>query len=430
MRRYSGRWENAMTGFVQAICAAALGVVSSVSPAAVAAPGPSVASAGDTVAVRGSLVRNHHAVPGQIKVELWPSLQALHALPDGAIFHSFHVGVLEADNRGRFTVAVPTDLPADYVGADGDVDIQLTASDGTSATTMRVTAIRVDPTVLRPVPPGGRAVGTRWAQPAKLSDAALSSTGVPPLPEVTMDVGAQAAPLVGTPANLGVAPAASLGMSPVALRASLTAAREGLTSPTVAMEGCYQQTGTRHGPYQETYATFYGTGNAKGKVHMSQGSTHTVGIGTKLPGAATWSSSGTRSVTSTVWYDSNYTIADANVYNRIWQRYYYTRCTIGGRTDTTTFTQPDGFADGPGYTRVAHVNYMTCSPTFASHSYGRNKNINGAYSGGLNLGFVYLYAQAGWTTSTDMAYYFWAAGRLCGSNGQLWTAAPRVSAFA
>ena len=139
----------------------------------------------------------------------------------------------------------------------------------------------------------------------------------------------------------------------------------------------------------------------------------------------------TESTTSSLaGYDSDYTIADANVMNRVWQRYYYTKCySAGTLVSTDTYTRPAGFADGPYYTRAAHVNYTECSTGYAGHMYHRTTSKNRTYTAGLDLDVVNLSSQSGWSSTTEMHWKFFdVGGKLCGSNGKLWTEGTNVSA--
>lgn len=242
---------------------------------------------------------------------------------------------------------------------------------------------------------------------------------------------------VGT-AALVVAPASAFGMaSPVPAATedpslgSISSTEISSASVTAASDywDCWSETGARHGPYPERFATFYGKSYAKGRVVHNDGTSHSVGVGVKAPGGS-WGQARTDSVRATgVGYDSAYTIADAHVFNKIYQRYYYAKCRsrATGEVETTTTTKPAGFASGPHYSYAGHVDYSTCSPTYANHTYSRTSYTNGTYSAGLDLPFVNLSAQSGWTTSTAMHWKFTKAGKLCG-NGSQWGQASRVSA--
>lgn len=191
---------------------------------------------------------------------------------------------------------------------------------------------------------------------------------------------------------------------------------------------CYNRTGNRHGPYLERFADVYGSSYAKGRVVHRDGTSHKIGVGAK-PYGGTWGSSGASTQKSTgVGYDSGYTIADAGVMNKIWQRYYYTDCYTDQGTQTSTWTQPDGWHSGPYYTQIGHINYAYCETAYAGHTYNRTSYTNKEFVAGVGLGFVNLSAQSGWTTTTEMHYQFGSrSGKLCGSNGA-WPVAARVSA--
>jgi hypothetical protein len=63
----------------------------------------------------------------------------------------------------------------------------------------------------------------------------------------------------------------------------------------------------------------------------------------------------------------------------------------------------------------------------AKHHYGRNTERNGTYTAGLDLPFINLSAQSGWTSSMSLDFWFDRAGSTCGSNGLPFAKAPRVS---
>lgn len=347
---------------------------------------------GESIVVKGRAIRDGSAVGGaRFQVRVWPKQAILENLPDGAVVDVRTVQTGNADGLGRYSVMLPADLPAQYLSTVG-VNVEIIMSDGNQAATQQVT--------VRP-------------------DAMVATTLDFELGLATTGLGrAQAArglSLGDQPATPGVGSATALGM--------------GRTS-AAAGGGCATSTGARHGPYMEKYADIWATAYVKGRVVHELGTSHTVGIGVKNAGSSTWSAGGTSGVSSSVGYDSTYTIADAAVYNKVWERYYYYTCVTSTGTYTTTYTRPDGFHSGPYYAHIAHVNYANCAATYAGHEYSRTTGANGTYAGGLDLPFIDLSAQSGWTSATEIHWKFSRAGQLCGSSGLPWSSAPRISANA
>lgn len=338
-------------------------------------------------ALTGTVHADGRAASGsQIVVRAWPSNEQLTEMPDGQSFDLVDVAVTTADTRGQYTVDVdPAQLPDGYVGEDGAVNLEVIAVHGQMASAQSVTALA----------PGSRAA----------------------------TVAAQAAGDSTAPA--GWTTAAAFGVATTAARSDagdVTAASGG---------GCTTTTGGRHGPYLETFARMYGTANVKGRVIQASSASHTLGVGVKASGSSTWSASGTQT-RSTGWgYDTGRTIVDAAVKNKVYHRYYDYVCMVDGKYYTTRYTRPDSFyAAGPYYSQVAHTNYTTCDPGYKDHVYTRQTNQNGAFGAGVDLPFINLSAQAGWTSTVTMEYKFFRAGKICGSGGQAWGAAPRVSTTA
>lgn len=114
------------------------------------------------------------------------------------------------------------------------------------------------------------------------------------------------------------------------------------------------------------------------------------------------------------------------------ERYTNYTCYADGKYYTTVYSYPSYEYDGPYYTQVAHTNYTTCSTGYAGHSYSRKTYANATISGGVDMPFVDVSAQADWSSSMKCGWQFSSSrgGKLCGSNPKPWTQTPYVSGTA
>lgn len=409
--------------------------VSAVAAAIVVPANANAADSSDTVVARGQLVRDGRQVVGQVRVRVWPDETWLQTLPEGTQFDLLELRPVATDRRGRFAVTLPFDLPSRFVGPKGDVDVEVVASDGVTATTHNFTAAQV--AAVSAVASGG---SRRWAPLVEAEQARAGVDVAVAPPVLSLELGAATAKSKRSRAA-HVAAAAGLGDGDVeatpgvgpAAAFDMGSGSDTTESHFTAMSGggCSTSSGSRHGPYLEHYASFYGTAYAKGKVIHEYRTTNTVGVGVKYSGSSTWSANGTQGTSGSFSYNSGYRVVNAAVKNKVWERYYYYSCIASdGKIYTTTYTRPNGIYDGPHYAQVAYVSYSTCSRTYSGHEYSRKSGTNTTISGGLDLPFINLSAQSGWTETTEMWWYFSRSGKLCGSNSQTWTSAPRVSAYA
>jgi hypothetical protein len=385
---------------------------------------PALAATDTATVASGVVARDGTPVAGAtVTVRIWPSEQVLHNLPDGTAFDLLPMPGATTDSKGHYSARVPFALPADYLAPDGSVNVELVASDGDRASTQSVTvhpeSDRVAASTVRRIA-GTSDVPQRWAQGMR-----GSSTGAARL---NFDLGTakasqQRAAALAKSKNPGDVAAVPSTGSAVALgvgRAKPLARR-------LSGGGCVTATGSRHGPYMEKFAEMYGTPYVKGRIYHHVGATHTVGIGVLYSGAGSWAAGGTQSTSSGWGYDTKFNIVDAAVSNRVYERYFLYTCVTSAGKYTTTFSRPDGIADGPYFVHISHVNFGTCSPGYVGGDFHRNQYRNGEYRTGLDLPFINLSAQAGWNTAVESFWEFYRPGYICGSNGIEWGYAPRVS---
>lgn len=417
------RWRRRTVGF---LLVPAMFVSGGLAPAVSAVDEAVPQTAGDS-SIEGRLQANGKPHRGWIRIRVWPDDEYLGRVPDGAQFEKLELADVQTDASGRFEFTVPADVPERFVADDGEVALEITGSDGYTAAIANLSVVLT---------------GSENARPVEAGQLGTGPTRSLPRPRVTLDVGIERAaaqrraaqadarraglPVGDTVATPVVMRADALGMGQSQIRGT-----HPHRSPTVAASdywSCWSETGSRHGPYREQFATFYGKSYAKGRVVHNEGTRHTVGVAVKGPGG-TWGQARTDAVNANgVGYDSGYTIVDAHVFNRIYQRYYYAKCRsmATGVVETTTTSKPAGFSDGPQYTYAGHVDYSNCTPGYAGHNYHRTSEANHTYGAGLDLPFVNLSSHSGWTSTTEMHWRFTRTGKLCG-NGEYWGQAKRVS---
>ena len=79
------------------------------------------------------------------------------------------------------------------------------------------------------------------------------------------------------------------------------------------------------------------------------------------------------------------------------------------------------------YASATHQNYSTCDPGYAGHEYHRTSSKNGEFSGGVSVPGANLSAQSGFTSTQEVHHKFSRSGHICGSGGEPWGSAARVS---
>lgn len=350
---------------------------------------------------------------GTVLARLWPDDQTTATLPEGASFDLYEIGTATTGDDGAFSFALdPTTIPADYIDNDGRVDVEILGGNDVVMTT-RFTTVEF----IRDVTDANEAAETspNPTLPVIGTWVAADNAAVPAA--VDLDLGT-----IRDDSALDEYDVALPDVAPAVILDSILAAAPG--------GGCHQSAGARRGPYLETFATIYGDGGVKGRVAQSTSSSHTLGVGVKSPGDASFSASGTETEASGFGYDSNFTVADAAVQNKVYYRDYTSGCaTSTGAVYTTEYERPDGFYQaGPYYKYAGHTNYTTCDIGFVDHSYWRSSSKNGQFSAGVELPGPNLSAQSGFSSSQEVAYHFTKQGKLCGSGGKPWGSAPRMSA--
>lgn len=344
---------------------------------------------------------------------LWPDDDTTRTLPDGASFDFFQAGTTTTRSDGSFAFALdPTTIPPAFIDDAGRVDLEVLAGNGLLMTTQFITV--------------------QFINDAEDATEALESSSEGVLPNLRSWVSAQdpAVPAIlgmdlGDVVDLGsirdesVLDDFDIAVPDVGTAAVMEAAMAG---------GCSQSVGSRRGPYLETFAVIYGDGGVKGRVKQESSATHTLGVGVKHPGSDSWSAGGSQSESAGWGYDSTYTIANSFVKNKVYYRDYYYSCMADGKIYTTTYEKPDGFYEaGPYYAQATHKNYSTCDPGYADHEYHRTSSKNGQFSGGVSLPGANLSAQSGFTSTQEVHYKFCKRGQICGSGGDPWGSAARVS---
>lgn len=392
------------------------------------------------VVATGQLLKDGHPVSGDVAITIWPNESVLGALAEGAMVPLLELPATPTAPNGQFNVTVPADLPAEYVGEGANVDVEVIASDGTAATSHSLTTTVDEVPVDEGATDGGTAgVGSAEAgagtsaRPGKGHSRPIQDSAV----HITLDVGegrarAQREQALTEAATTG-APAedaaATPGIAPAAAY-SLGRSRGSTGTEATASGGCTMSTGATHGPYMEQFAAIYGTAYVKGRVRHEYATTNTVGVGVKYSGSSTWSAGGTQGTSGGFSYDTQFNLANTAVSNKVMERYYHYACLSNGVWYRTTYTRPAYIHSGPYYRQIGYVSYSTCETMYAGVEYRRVTNANGAFSAGLDLPFINLSAQSGWTETTEIWFRSSRTGKICGSSGQPWTRAPRISPYA
>src|SRR3712207_3613351 len=175
------------------------------------------------VVATGELTENGHPVSGEIAVRIWPNDVVLNQLDEGAAVPLLELPTSSTAPNGDFTVSIPSDLPAEYLGSGSDVEVEVVASDGDSATTYSLSAI-VDEVPVDETPPVDEAPPVDGAVSAASTNTSAGTTRIRPTTKkpgesdvhITLDVGVekarkQRASSLTTAASAGLAVADATG---------------------------------------------------------------------------------------------------------------------------------------------------------------------------------------------------------------------------
>jgi hypothetical protein len=362
--------------------------------------------------IRGDLVAsNGKAV---VIASIWPN-HAVASTPGTVAQMQQLDTVVTASSRYRIRIPAAS-VAADHLSPDGSIDFRLVISDGNSAQIQEITARPGLPANVESVNLGTRPLSTAERNPAEAAQPVTFDAAhlVPGLTRSAVEA---------APPNADVTRFARPARTQVSVDGELAGAL-----PAVPTLGCYVVSGAQHGPYNETFTRVYGTASVKGSVDQQAGSSHTISVAVKGLGA--WGASGTKTVSTTAGWYTDFVIVDAAVYNKVYQQYFYTKCNTSGSWETVaTQSKPTTFHSGPYFYHTPHANYTNCTTGYQGTTYTRSSNRQGAIVGGMDLPFIKVSAQSGWDAATLIQYRFFSPGRICGSNA-MWQQAAFISATA
>jgi hypothetical protein len=384
----------------------------------------SVAVPPSAEALRGQIISNNVTTNGAtVYVEAWPNQTYLTSLADGATVPTYPlVNRWTAD--GRFTVYVDyAVLPAQYRDSDGNVELQIRATDGVKDIDWGTSVhARADGTIATS---SAASSGFNGVDSVQLDiDRATATLGSGGGAAMSSDNGLDM-PAAPEPAGVSATTPAFWASAGSSAAAASSASTESVASPQGI--SCLTYTKSTLFGLRENFAVAYGWSGAKVTVDFDSGSSHTMG-GALLVGGK-WSANSTKSVT----YGAGATaanIVDARVMNRVNYRDYGNTCSAS----TTTWRKPLSVAaplPSAEFTRIAHYNY-----TAKCNSYGpgatawKQSTKNGTFGTGIDLGPLAVSAQSGWNSATKMQYVVSSVSALCGSTAYGWASSPHSSARA
>lgn len=355
-------------------------------------------------AVTGQLLRNGKAVSGgDILVTVWPKASVLAAqkIGDPVDTRVIHRG--KTATGGKFAIPIEvSSLPAEFVGRDGQVDIEITAADATDQTVWATSVLRSERTALARRQPG-------WTTAVAVAE------GSPQVLDVTLDLGT-----------------ASSGSSdqPAPTKATVAPRNRALLSQPVAQsfskaspaDVCVTYSAGDVKNRLEHFGRVYGWKGARGVVDFNVGSSHTLGIAAGKE--KKWSAAGSATIST----DAGATVKgliDAETMNRVNYRDYKNLCWSHTRRRPVSFSAllPSG-----DFKKTKHKNFKTCAAYDGNATVWKTKGRNATYTSGVALPYVNVSAQSGWTTSTKEGFEITKKSWICGSTDDGWAKAPQMSA--
>jgi len=413
-----------------AAAAAATSVLTS--PAGAAA---SLAPDVPTVYASGTATAGGAAAPGAVVLaELWPDAATLAAIPQGGTVPMWTLGRDTADATGTFSISLPvSSVPAQFKEADGRVDVTLTSISGTKSVTWNYSQEPVTaagPVTGAAVADGSAAAGTairldfgtgatfdKANDPAAWLDSNDRALGTPGRTSTSAQVGT-ATPDVIASVHQDVNAARDAAMAKVTGRTgSPRAAAEALAPvPCVTTKG-----GLRTG-VSERFQSIYNWSGAAATAKQSYGVNHTLGIGVRFTyKSSSWSQDGAKTI------DLNASatmsgLVNKNLYNKVNYRAYRRVCPIQGVTD---FRRPESVnALLSKFTPSVNQTWNS-----ACTSYGPGATLTKvkgkAYtkSTGVDLTFVKLSAQSGYSGSSEVIYKISKKSSACANSKVGWASA-------
>ncbi|MCV2394103.1 hypothetical protein OEB99_07280 [Actinotalea sp. M2MS4P-6] len=409
---------------------AVLGII--VSSAVPAAAAPTIGTVPRSpVAVSGTVQRDGRGVPADVVVVAWPDQEFLADLADGERVPLVTVALARASGNGSFVARVdPAALPAEYVAADGQVNLEVTAADAASQMTWNV-SVRADAT---------SSGATAWhsakvdAAPAGAEPLGAAAVATSSAPRMVFDLGTgvvldSTTPLdsfidvAGQPLTEAEArDSLTTGVvgrdrrTDLAVRAGADAVASGVVVPmepicdVVAVGWVYGVT--------EYFTHVQGASFANVKVTQGYESSHTLGIAySGAGGGGTWTAGGSQTIklgasgTSPAYTDAR------RMANKVNYRKYQNTCT--GQI-TLRPASIHTILSNQTYTTRRTYSYA-CVSYKAGQTFTKTRGTNLTVSGGVKLPNISVNAQSGFNSLSSATWTWTKSGKLC-ANSNLGTA--------
>lgn len=365
-------------------------------------------AADDTIVLTGQMMKSGTPSAGKVSVIAWPNNDILAKLKKGQSATARVVQQMDSAADGGFAVHLdPATLPAGYLSARGQVDLELVMTDGTHQATWSTSAVKED-------------VSTGLASRAATHGWTLHGTP-PGQSSVKFDLAAGTINAGNTPVDKPDAADKTIKH----LAAGSVVSKSGpllATAAVVPMETCVISPGDTYTNKTEKFAHVYAWSGAKGIVDFNTGSEHTLGIAVTSGGA--WSQSGTATISTNSGATVN-GVVDATAINKVNYRDYYNSCT------PYTYRKPLSFYSllpSSSFTYATHANYSTCSTYNAGANIWKQDGTNLTFSTGVPLGVANVSAKSGWNTATKVSWDITAKTKVCGSTTAGWVTSPDMDA--
>lgn len=349
----------------------------------------------------------------------WPKSSTLANLADGAEVPLLKLGSVSTDSTGQFTIpADPATVPARYFETDGNLSVEITASDPTRQIQWNYSVQHL----------------ATAAAPAGYWALASSSnpTAAAPGPEVELDLGG------GTASDAGNEPATWVDdngspLSP-SLQSQAVETGVGSAQSDTAMEGppiCYYIAGDWHHGLPEHFANVYNYTGAKGTVEQNLNITHTLGVGASSNGYFTDTKvDGTASIVvdnGTGAGASQSGILNKSIWDRMNYRDFHSTCPFAQPAQRRPVSAFD-FLTVDLFRSVIHQYYRNCGSHGAGGSWYTTTAHQVTFAFGTDIGPISVSAQSGFGQGTKLGFSFSHSSDVCGNspNGPL--SSPQVDA--
>lgn len=385
-------------------------------------PGSALAASTDDPTTTGLVARSGEPLANaEIVARVWPKKADLDKVPEGGRVNLKTVVVTKTDSGGHFRFRLPDGLDSRYVGDDGSVDLRVVASDSKNAVMWQYTATRgKSPSVARS---GHRVWSTAKSDAGGEARPADLRFDLTPSSPQAYDANDDPAEWVTDDGARLTRSAASDARSTVLLPSSSVRSSASGAGPLT----CGETKGTLYTGNPELFAVVSAWSGAKGTVYQSQSVSHTLGLGIQVDGpTGEWTQNGTASLTLTQGAGAQLPgVADASVGNQVNYRLWYGT----GDCFKISETRPEStyaFLSIAEY--HAHVSYTaSCSTAFHGGTYWKDSGKNVTFGAGIDVGWMSLSAQSGWTGDTKIEWVITQDSKLCGSTSQGWASSPEMS---